>query len=371
MRTKNENQLFSQLLEKENEKISRHWLAYHYYINLGIICMACFLEFIMFFTLKQQAMINVDATYYFIKYLLFPSILNFIIILICTLVIKKSNHLAMQYYTNAIGLVFICFILSFVHSQFGSIDIIYVVAILMTIIYGNYKLTLNISVLSIILKFSSTQFIVWDPHKFQNEFQLMDNLMGCLCLAGFCAIAVLIIKFERRKQIRIIRKDMERYDLKRKVEKDALTKVFNRYALTTYFQTIVEYKNKQVYMALLDIDDFKAVNDTYGHLVGDDVLIFLANILLSYGEQIVPFRFGGDEFCLLFINKTSDEVQQVCEEIRCFYQKGIAHKQGEIFSSLSIGIAKYLPSMHLEQLISKADQALYEAKKTGKNQINI
>ena len=122
-------------------------------------------------------------------------------------------------------------------------------------------------------------------------------------------------------------------------------------------------------LAIVDIDHFKKVNDTYGHDVGDEVLLFFAKTLAQAFQQFVVARTGGEEFFILFSTLTSDEALAQMEAVR---QKVAASKittdAGELGVTFSGGLAS-LPADNVESLMKAADERLYEAKGAGRNTV--
>ncbi len=157
---------------------------------------------------------------------------------------------------------------------------------------------------------------------------------------------------------------------------DPLTRTFNRRALDKYLGSICDVQRKRALdtrILLVDIDDFKIVNDTYGHLAGDRVLIFLAKLInnsLRDGDKV--FRFGGEEF-LILLNRSNEKASRtiatrILESVR---SNTLLYKEHQIKISLSIGSAKLQEDDCFESLIQRADTALYKAKTNGKDQLVI
>ncbi|ANP82801.1 MULTISPECIES: GGDEF domain-containing protein [Bacillus] len=154
---------------------------------------------------------------------------------------------------------------------------------------------------------------------------------------------------------------------------DSLTEIYNRLK----FQQILEVEwekvirtDEKIAIILFDIDNFKTVNDTYGHDFGDLALIQLAELMKSKMEQQHVFaRWGGEEFIILVTNTVEKEAFQVAESLRFF----IETKQFTGISKLtaSFGVALYEQGTTREELMQRADIALYEAKKNGKNQVCV
>lgn len=155
--------------------------------------------------------------------------------------------------------------------------------------------------------------------------------------------------------------------------KDALTELPNRVAY--YDKLQVEMKKVkegegQLYLAVADIDHFKKLNDTYGHLTGDNVLKQVAKVL-RVGLQLNDFvgRYGGEEFVLLLRDRTPEKATQIIDNIRKNLQKIPFHyrsgdRNEKITITISIGLALYNPNETEDDCFKRADSALYEAKKT-------
>ena len=126
-------------------------------------------------------------------------------------------------------------------------------------------------------------------------------------------------------------------------------------------------------IALLDIDHFKTVNDTYGHLAGDRVLAVLTNIL---SNRLRPYdsiyRFGGEEFLLCLPDTNSDEAQSILERVReRISNTPIDIGTKELAITVSIGIAQIGPRHPIGEITARADQALYLAKDNGRDQVRV
>ena len=139
---------------------------------------------------------------------------------------------------------------------------------------------------------------------------------------------------------------------------DALTGLYNKnYLYSRYNDCIAQPMS----LLMIDLDNFKNINDVYGHLAGDSLLKEAAEIFKhSIRNSDILARFGGDEFILILQDTNLDGALIVGERIR----KAIEKK-----CPVSIGVASLEPNNSLEELINKADKALYRAKKQGKNMV--
>lgn len=163
--------------------------------------------------------------------------------------------------------------------------------------------------------------------------------------------------------------DERRVELKELAHKDGLTKLYNRYGFDEVAEKMISKNPKEHCVAiLLDVDDFKLINDMYGHAYGDKALISLAeNMRKFFPSSALLGRNGGDEFCILLPNCTMEEVKESLIEFTKT-PKTFSYK-GQTYSfCISLGYAEY-PNNAIErsQLMRCADTALYEVKLHGKN----
>jgi len=152
---------------------------------------------------------------------------------------------------------------------------------------------------------------------------------------------------------------------------DSLTQVYNRYKINTEIDVhIARAKRNNVPFSLLmfDIDHFKVINDTYGHYVGDVVLKDLTKFIEKNIRQIDSFgRWGGEEFMLVLENTNKEEALQVAQKICTMVEKTLI--AGHYNITVSIGVSQYRISEQKSTLLERVDQALYEAKEGGRNQV--
>ncbi len=155
---------------------------------------------------------------------------------------------------------------------------------------------------------------------------------------------------------------------------DELTKIFNRRHINKALYDAIQYAerhNSNLVITLFDIDDFKQINDQYGHLIGDKVLSEMTQEIKKIIRTTDVFgRWGGEEFLILLPQESIESASQVCEKIREYIQE-ITFSECSIQITCSFGIAQFKHGMTPEVLIDQADQALYIAKKSGKNQVAI
>ncbi|MFY9226788.1 MAG: GGDEF domain-containing protein [Blastocatellia bacterium] len=180
-----------------------------------------------------------------------------------------------------------------------------------------------------------------------------------------------ILKFEIKDRL-----DVSYHDkLYQQATRDPLTGLSNRNYFRNELKKFVSLSaryNRALSIIMLDIDFFKKINDTYGHDVGDNVLKNVAEILMRHVRtHDVAARFGGEEFVMLLPETSLGGAVVVAERIRTavenvdFNSAGCRHNV-----TISIGVAEYLgDGTDVEEVIKKADEALYKAKSSGRNRV--
>ncbi len=163
---------------------------------------------------------------------------------------------------------------------------------------------------------------------------------------------------------------VEQQKLLIKAETDLMTGLFNKVTTESKIKSSLRELNGNSYntLMLVDIDDFKSINDTYGHLKGDEVIADIAKILLEQcGDYGIAGRLGGDEFCMFFTNVLDNQLITekatiIAEKLRKLYPGEDSFKV-----TLSIGISATNDQIPYSVLLENADTALYQAKSKGKN----
>jgi len=154
-------------------------------------------------------------------------------------------------------------------------------------------------------------------------------------------------------------------------ERDSLTNLYNRYKmdeLFTIFESQFRRYKKGFSLIICDIDYFKNINDTYGHIVGDQVLKKIATILQSnIRESDIIARWGGEEFAILLPNTNINEAETVAKKIYNAVRTENYEQVGNVYASY--GVSSYLEEDEELTFFNRVDMALYEAKSNGRDQI--
>jgi len=156
---------------------------------------------------------------------------------------------------------------------------------------------------------------------------------------------------------------------------DPLTKTYNRYALQKHLNELLS-KNRpiqEVFILMIDLDNFKVINDQHGHIAGDKVLIFISKLLkkaLRDGDKV--YRFGGEEFVVMLNRTDLAGAQLVANRFLnlCRQNKPVFQNE-QIIVSLSIGLTQTRDNDTMDELLHRADIALYRAKNNGKDRMEM
>jgi diguanylate cyclase len=171
---------------------------------------------------------------------------------------------------------------------------------------------------------------------------------------------------------RVAELETEMRRLSDEVSTDQLTQIANRRGLLQAFEAErarLDRTGTELSVGLLDIDNFKRLNDNLGHGAGDEALKALASVV---GKTLRPTdlvaRYGGEEFVVLLPDTPVDEGLQILTRLQRSLTGGLfMHENKQVFVTFSAGVTTYRVGERLEDALERADQALYEAKRTGKN----
>jgi diguanylate cyclase (GGDEF)-like protein len=231
--------------------------------------------------------------------------------------------------------------------------------------YGIFRTTIGLTCISILLSL---------PLSYGMHELLGDGAMGTGIWIAIIAPAV-ITPLMAVHSLRLLQQlDQAEQRLQLLSNIDELTQAYNRRYFIQFGEQ--ELKRAQRYgesfaIAIIDLDNFKTINDQHGHLVGDQVLYAFSQICKSSVRQADVFaRYGGDEFIFLFPRTDREEAHDCAS--RVFQEVSstpIPLEGGEIQILLSMGVALFDPQQKsLDELLAEADRALYRAKKNGGNQ---
>ncbi|WP_169891244.1 GGDEF domain-containing protein [Litchfieldia alkalitelluris] len=202
--------------------------------------------------------------------------------------------------------------------------------------------------------------IFWDSVPDEATNAILQYHLSNLVYIGFLFFARNIIKTYTESEF-----------LEKLAFQDYLTGIGNRRMVYSWVETLIEARtNTSFSIIFFDIDHFKKINDNFGHVTGDNILKDLSNLVTQHIPKVAKFgRWGGEEFVIILPGYSKEKAAIVAEEIR----RNIEHYTFPVAGGVttSFGVESYQPSDTAESLLDRADQALYEAKGFGRNQVRI
>lgn len=188
-----------------------------------------------------------------------------------------------------------------------------------------------------------------------------------IAVAVYVMLVQFVVQYDKQRQ-KII--EMSRR-LEQAANMDALTQIYNRRYLTEILEQYQREDKRDFVVALLDIDDFKKINDTYGHVYGDEVLVEFGRLMRT---EIAGFgfaaRFGGEEFMLVFDNTDKSNALTVLNRIGAKL-KDFSLRTKDIAITFSGGLEEYDNEVSINELFNRVDEKLYRSKTNGKSQITV
>lgn len=193
-------------------------------------------------------------------------------------------------------------------------------------------------------------------------------VLGCILIAVLVAVIIFLLLDNRKRRGLVKELEEARRIMESASQHDFLTGIPNRSKFMSDLNRLIEEK-KPCTVIMIDIDDFKTINDTLGHTAGDEALTQVASRLKEMESQILtPYRYAGDEFILILQSNQGKIVEKTAYQCRQVFTRPFILNGNMAKVCGSIGIASYLKDTEdVEQLIIYADDAMYHVKKNGKN----
>ena len=269
--------------------------------------------------------------------------------------------------------------LSLFHHEHVEVCAAYALVIMSAAVYGKkcyVRLATRISLVASLIHYSIVTAIIINKEKDDYSGNVVFTLMSMLiCL--FLIITAYVMSELIRKTIEHAGEEIasqinNQMSLEEKSKIDGMTGLYNHTAFYDLLDREIKKADREgtaLSIAAIDVDNFKSVNDTYGHSNGDEVLIMLAAILKNVCKDYIVCRYGGEEFSVIFpglkSDKASDYMEQALEIIREVKFEWCDHA-----ITFSCGVCQFYDiRVTAEDLFMQADRYLYKAKRSGKNRV--
>ncbi|WP_234414373.1 GGDEF domain-containing protein [Paenibacillus sp. CAA11] len=286
----------------------------------------------------------------------------------------KRSHRLLKRGVLFTGMLFTYFMYYMFSPIVHGAEIILVIPMLLSLVYLDRKL---------LLTFGLADMMIYIFSEFVNEsiwpgsLSIADILLvlAVFVTAMLLAQAALIRSQEMRKAVESLVKSEQKLIVEKTIADkllkiDALTGLYNHKTFHEYMENLIQHSEANgvsIQLGILDIDNFKTINDNYGHWVGDIVLKEVANQLteIMHTDDFAA-RYGGEEFAVIFTEKTPEEAYNYAEKIRESIERlELPHLDRPV--TVSVGLCEYHLGDGKEALFRNADSALYKAKRSGKN----
>jgi diguanylate cyclase (GGDEF) domain len=304
------------------------------------------------------------APHYLLVYLFLPTMINITILVIATLLTEyfiRKRSLQMQAFTIIMASLCVCSNVVYVHYVVSSVYFVFFVPIIMSLFYIDFKPLLFSTIASLACYLSFVFFIL--PYRIepklagQGSIEIIANI--ALIIILFLLVTIVLRNMTDLSD-RIIAKNIQ-------ARQDSLTKLLNHRCfydqLDGYIATNRD-KRENFSLILWDIDGFKQVNDRFGHLAGDRILLCFVHAMTSCLNDDEPaFRYGGEEFTILTVKNAADS-DRLVQKIKDVFDKQCRKLDLPVKVTACAGICMYDPKLFFgrHELFAAADKALYKAK---------
>lgn len=245
-------------------------------------------------------------------------------------------------------------------------SIIAVVLFLLIVTFKHYKQNNTIFVMLLHYSTIFTLGLLSLIKGFKLSYYSLSTPIFIIFVIGFLPLIITYVLF-LEKDIKLLKeRDLKQQAVTQSIT-DGLTGAYNNY----YLQKQLKKLNDTSVLAIVDLDNLKPLNDTYGHLAGDYVLRYLTNTIKQYIRKTdVLCRYGGDEFVIIFKDCSLADAKKIMTNIRQHIHDDTLSFNNDTFStSISVGMCDTNQHTTPENILQCADQALYQAKRQGKNQL--
>lgn len=325
-----------------------------------------------FYLMNSGDLTSKESGAYVRTRIFYPSLINYSCLLL-NFLFQTKNTVSDTYKNDCmiVTTILLCTVTVWVHYTLISALSVFVMPIVLSAIFVDRKKMYVICAISIAV------MGVCAVHTYSllkgNSFIIRNIVVVFFMVLVACMLSNIIITYIEERKADLISSYQAQLVLNRKVKMDPLTNLYNQ---QTFFNklkesvVLAEHQNEVFSMAILDIDNFKAINDTYGHSAGNQVLEGLSDLMGMVFSPKTEFvaRYGGEEFSIIFKGMTCEQAFERIEQLRRHFSDSRLSCVGMIHVTFSGGIAQYNPGEESSTLFNRADAALYEAKRKGKNQ---
>lgn len=325
-----------------------------YYINAGILMFVIGMG--IFFTV------------YHVTFLSYYSIPLYVFYVVAFFIIKanKLTEYVIAIYTLIIAYMCICTMCLGYNYGFhlycmSLISVIFVTEYMAYKVNNRKPKAVFISIATAVLYLASTLFTI-----IHGPFYAINDTVATICLIVNSVTVFFFLIFYNRLLISLVIHSEDK--LVEMAHMDRLTNLYNRHYLIDYMKSMEEHFSNRSWLAIADIDNFKHINDTYGHNCGDYVLQHLSELMKNTCKDCMLCRWGGEEF--LIVGKTSESDSNILEKLRKTVEgESFVFEDSKIPVTITIGESDFSSDLSFSEWLQIADKNLYYGKNSGKNKV--
>lgn len=333
-------------------------------------------ELVIFAVFYKMEQLYAPPFRYFIERVLFPSSLNFLAVLLGSkAAVSNRFTVAQKNFIVSFFFFIICLCVSVFHGYFNFLLVTTGIPIVVCSVFADKKLLRRMFLLCLAAFACSAVSLRFDTTRLPS----VDFITTVLCSLIFIFLMYMVsnslVTYQIEQLDFIFEVCRQQSDLIQELKMDPLTKLYNKFSMNGAMTSAVKkFRDGLIHphIVLIDIDGFKNVNDTFGHLKGDRVLAELAGIIkFRMKGSRRAFRYGGDEFVLLFENENPEYVAETVENIRKDFSLAKFDFAPDAVFTISVGISKLQPQWNDTTWFNAADSAMYKAKESGRNKVSV
>ncbi len=356
------------------ENLNRKWRWELFKICVLLAAIGTVAEIAIYLYDSANSVLFLPLNIYRARFIYIPSSLNLIIILVTAYCLKspRLSNGAKNVWA-CILIYFLCANTQVIHYVYGPLLMLPSVAIFVTILFANKWLTTGITIASL-MSLALAGFQASRELRKDDPRLAIDLVLAFVVMFTVYVSARLLARYVKEQLNYILASNERQRTLIEERDIDPLLGIGNRRAMNERLETIVSAAKRGAapQLLMLDVDDFKGINDIYGHLSGDEVLTKLSDMIREHIQEnrFEAFRYGGEEIVLVSFGTDEDEAYTKFDELRKSFSKirySFELKRDITFSG---GMSELEPGMQAEDWLKAADDMLYIAKGDGKNRIH-
>ncbi len=326
----------------------------------------------LFMSSPKIGMINRGIDYW-LSYILLPSSINLVTTLATRAIVFSRMRDRIKNLAVIFCLVVYCLVTATFHGFFLMTSTTFVLPVAVSVMFDDIHVVRFASIASaagMILSLFTAG--LYDATWTIGERWGYTGVTSLIFIMVFHTICCVLIRYGEEKKEVMQHNAMLNEEMRQALKIDSMTGLYNH---TEFYKRLDGYcrqfrnQKDRLTVAVLDVDHFKRVNDTYGHENGDAVLIQIASALKNNCCQTGhAFRYGGEEFAVIFRHETEKEALELLERVRTAVNTLCFESMPNARIGISCGIYEYMgEAMDAQEIFARADKALYKAKQTGRN----